>query len=197
MNLLIRRRGRYGQTKRGWGKAFFSKALTLILITLAAAGLGVLTVLCFGIRTKAVGESMEPLLYNGQNILIDRVRYLIVSPGRDSVIVFLPNGNTASHHYIKRVVALPGDRVQIMDNELYVNGAMVNTAERTYDKMEDAGIAETEILLAEDEYFVLGDNRNSSEDSRSANIGPVKRDQIVGAAWFKYGGTEGETGFVN
>ena len=58
MNLLIRRRGRYGQTKRGWGKAFFSKTLTLILITLAAAGLGFLIVLCFGIRTKAVAASV-------------------------------------------------------------------------------------------------------------------------------------------
>lgn len=168
-----------------------------MLLTLFSVLAAIFIIFGFGIRTRNVGESMEPMLYNGQSILVDRFRYLLIPPGRGSVVVFLPHGNTASHYYVKRVVALPGERVQIIDNELYVNGQKAFSADDGYDLMEDAGIAENEITLKEDEYFVLGDNRNSSEDSRSANIGPVKREQITGAAWFKYGGEEGETGFVN
>ena len=192
-----RRMKRYGRTRRRISKEVFIEVFQWILTTLLAISCGVGLVFGFGIRTRAVGESMEPGIYNGQNVLIDRVRYMLLSPGRDSVIVFLPNGNTASHYYIKRVVALPGERVQIMDNALYVNGVMPEANVDTYDLMEEAGIAENEIVLGEDEYFVLGDNRNASEDSRSANIGPVKRDQIIGAAWFKYGGDAGESGFVD
>ena len=90
------------------------------------------------------------------------------------------------------MVACPGDRVQITDGILYINGEAVE--DDVYDLIADAGIAENEIVLGNDEYFVMGDNCNSSEDSRSGNIGPVSKDHIIGEAWFGIG--EGNTGLI-
>ncbi len=148
-----------------------------------------------GMRTSVIGVSMEPGLYNGQEILINHFLYKIVSPKRGDVIVFLPNGNQNIHYYVKRVVGLPGETVQIKDERLYINGVLAEEDE-VYDKMADAGIAENEILLGIDEYFVLGDNRNNSEDSRSGNIGPVKRENITGKAWFHMASSGSGMGFI-
>ncbi len=155
------------------------------------------TVLVFsiGMRTSVIGVSMEPGLYNGQEILINHFLYKIVSPKRGDVIVFLPNGNQNTHYYVKRVVGLPGETVQIKDERLYINGVLAEEDE-VYDKMADAGITENEITLGSDEYFVLGDNRNNSEDSRSGNIGPIKRDNIIGKAWFHMASAGDGMGFI-
>ena len=153
-------------------------------------------VLAFGKQVRAIGDSMEPSLYNGQTVLVNRISYRLFSPSRGDVIVFLPNGNEKSHFYIKRVVAVAGETVQIKDGNLYVNGELVADEHDEYDKMEEAGIAENEIKLGSGEFFVLGDNRNSSEDSRSANIGVVKSSTIAGKAWFCYGSEKGKSGFV-
>lgn len=147
-----------------------------------------------GISTRVIGVSMEPALYNGQKILINQLAYTLTTPKVGDVVVFLPNGNENSHYYVKRVVAVAGDRVVIRDGRLYVNGEQVEEADM--DKMADAGIVGGEILLASDECFVLGDNRNNSEDSRSANIGPVKNKDIVGKAWFHMSSETGGIGFV-
>lgn len=162
--------------------------------TFAAIFLAVVLVYSAGVKTNIIGVSMEPSLYNGQKILINRFIYKIISPKKDDVIVFLPGGNQNTYYYVKRVVAVPGQRVQIIDGMLYVDG--IPEENEAYDKMEDAGIAENEILLGADEYFVLGDNRNSSEDSRSGNIGPVGRDTIYGKAWFHMSGGGDGMGFV-
>lgn len=139
----------------------------------------------FGIRTSVIGVSMENTLYNGQTVLVNQIAYLLFPPKAGDVIVFLPNGNINTHYYIKRVVATPGDTVEFKDGRLYVNGVMEDNEE--YDKVADPGIAEEPILVGVDEFFVLGDNRNNSEDSRSGNIGMVKRNQIEGKAWFHFG----------
>ena len=126
---------------------------------------------------------METTLYNGQEILVNRVIYRLSTTKRGDVIVFLPNGNQNSHFYVKRVVGLPGETVQIRDGSVYIDGVFLEESEE-FDRMIDAGIAENELSLATDEFFVLGDNRNSSEDSRSGNIGGVKKENIIGKAWF-------------
>ena len=136
---------------------------------------------------------MEPGIDNGQQVLINRYAYLLVKPKIGDVVAFLPNGNQNSHYYIKRVVAGPGDTVQIKDGRLYINEVQVMEA---YDKMAEAGIAENPIVLGTDEYFVLGDNRNNSEDSRSANIGAVKGQDIVGEVWFRLGSGGYSMGFL-
>lgn len=152
-------------------------------------------VFCFGIRTSVIGGSMEPTLSNGQEILIDRFSYFFVSPGRGDVVVFLPNGNENSHYYVKRVIGLPGDTISIQDGSVIINGSLYEE-DGMYDKMEDGGIAETEIVLGEDEYFVLGDNRNNSEDSRSSNIGIVMRNYMIGRAWFHMSSGDTQLGFI-
>lgn len=162
----------------------------MVFGTFAAIFLAVVLVLNVGMKTNVIGVSMEPTLYNGQKVLINRFTYKLTAPKEGDVIVFLPNGNQNTHYYVKRVVAVPGDTVQIIDGQLYVNGEAEE--DENFDKMEDAGIAENQIVLANDEFFVLGDNRNISEDSRSGNIGPVNKATIYGKAWFHMsGGGEG------
>ena len=142
-------------------------------------------VFSFGMRTSVIGVSMEPALYNGQEILINRFIYKISSPKKGDVVVFLPNGNQNSHYYVKRVVAEPGDTVQIKEGCLYVNG--IAEEEEQFDKMAEAGIAENAIQLSDDEYFVLGDNRNNSLDARYwGEYNMVSRDKMVAKVYFKY-----------
>lgn len=149
-----------------------------------------------GTGTTVIGNSMEPALYNGQEILINKFSYKLSSPKREDVIVFLPNGNENTHYYVKRVIGLPGETIQIKEGRIYINGHLYEEDD-SYDEIADAGIAESEIVLGSTEYFVLGDNRNSSEDSRSGNIGPIDRKVIIGKAWFHMAyGSEG-IGYVN
>ena len=150
-------------------------------------------VIFLGRSARVVGMSMEPTLENGQQIYIDRFTYILSSPKAGDVVAFLPNGNEKSHYYIKRVVAGPGDKVRIADGTLYVNGQQsIWVTERVL----DAGIAENELILGSGEYFCIGDNPNNSEDSRSANIGPVDEDDIVGKAWFHLKSSTEGMGFI-
>lgn len=147
-----------------------------------------------GFRTNVIGISMEPGLTNGQGILVNRFSYKLFSPDAGDVIVFLPNGNQNAQFYIKRVVAVPGQTVLIEDGILYVDGKPFG--DDATDLIASAGIAENEIKLGNDEYFVMGDNFNSSEDSRSANIGPIHKSTIIGRAWFHFGNRDEGWGFV-
>ncbi|NLK78609.1 MAG: signal peptidase I [Clostridiales bacterium] len=150
---------------------------------LAVMLIAVALVLFIGFRIKVVGASMSPTLESGEEILVNRFRYKIFSPKQNDLIVFLPNGNEKSHYYIKRVIACPGDKVQIKDGVVYVNGKKFDEKVAVAN-IENPLLAENEITVGEDEYFVLGDNRNNSEDSRYASIGNVKKEYIVGKAWF-------------
>ena len=162
-----------------------------ILYTVIAVFIAFFAVYYFGDRISVIGTSMEPGLVSGQNVFVNRLSYRISSPKRGDVIAFYPGGNTDAHPYFKRVVAVPGDVVQILDGELMVNGVPDPDSDE-YDKMEDAGIAEEPLTPGTAEYFVLGDNRNNSEDSRSAGIGAVKEATIIGRAWLSL--PEGDQG---
>ncbi len=151
-----------------------------ILLTIAAA---IIMVSFFGFRVSVIGPSMSPTLENGEKVLVNRFVYKLFDPKQNDLIVFQPNGNEKSHYYVKRVIALPGDTVQIKDGKVYVNGELLAESVET-EKIENAMMAENEIVVGEDEYFVLGDNRNNSEDSRYSNIGNVKKEHIIGKAWF-------------
>ncbi len=149
----------------------------------------------FGIRTSVIGYSMEPTLYNGQEVLIDRFAYNISQPKQGDVVIFRPNGNENVHYYVKRIVGCPGDTVLIRDGLIFVNGDIYDD-QGIFDKIEDGGIAEAGVSLEEDEYFVLGDNRNNSEDSRSSNVGVVRKEYISGKAWFHMGNKDMRPGFI-
>ncbi len=142
-----------------------------------------LLVVNFGVMTSNVGQSMEPTLASGDRVLTNRLIYKLTEPKRGDVVIFKPNGNENSHYYMKRVVALPGETVQIVDGFIYINGEVL-VEDIKFEKMEYAGTAEEEITLGENEYFVLGDNRNASEDSRNAEIGNIRKQDISAKAWF-------------
>ena len=195
---MIRRRRTYSfyQKKKKNTPKLIAEIFSFLGITILAVALAALLVLAFGMQTKVIGDSMEPTLYNGQGVLVNRAFIKIFSPKIGDIVVFLPNGNVNSHYYVKRIVAGPGDTVQITDGVLYINGTASEKDDEMFDKMEDAGIAAGEIKLASGEYFVLGDNRNSSEDSRSANIGVVKQSMMIGKVWFKLKSEDSSAGPV-
>jgi len=164
-----------------------------IIGIIISAFLAYTAVYAIGMRVSTIGTSMVPTIMNTEEVLVNRLIYLVTKPKKGDVIVFLPNGNVNAHYYVKRIAAVPGERVQIIDGYLYINGSFVDGP---YDKMEEAGIAENEIKLNEGEYFVLGDARNSGEDSRSGNIGLVKIETIGGKVWFHLGTPENRLGFI-
>ena len=182
---MARRKGlTFYQKKKKLNPKLIKDIFEMMIGGMIVIFLAFVIVFSVGVKTSVVGDSMEPGLYNGQEVLINRVIYRLSSPKRGDVIVFLPNGNQNTHFYVKRVVGLPGELIQIQDGSVYVDGVLLEEDEM-FDRIADPGIAVNELQLEVDEYFVLGDNRNSSEDSRSGNIGPVRKDTIAGKAWFK------------
>ena len=141
-------------------------------------------VLFFGqIRTNS-GQSMETTLSDGDHVLIDTFSYRVGSPKRNDIIAFRPNGSDTSHIYVKRVIGLPGETVQIKDGMIYINGK-VYLEKTDYPAITNPGLASEEIELGTTEYFVLGDNRNNSEDSRFADVGLVDANYIEGRVWLR------------
>lgn len=137
----------------------------------------------FGQQVSMVGDSMKPVLYNGDVVLVNRIIYNARTPKRGDIVVFKPKGNENDHYFTKRIVGLPGESVEIIENRVYIDGEKLDEEYETTD-IDDVGIADEKIQLAGDEFFVLGDNRANSEDSRNADVGNVKRDYIYGKAWF-------------
>ncbi|MDR1801372.1 MAG: signal peptidase I [Lachnospiraceae bacterium] len=137
----------------------------------------------YGQRISTVGDSMNPALENGEVVLVDRIVYNAIPPKRGDLIAFKPRGNENAHFYIRRIIGLPGETVEIKESEIYIDGEKL---EEEYEatNINNVGIATSPIKLAEDEYFVLGDNRLNSDDSRSADVGNVKREYIFGKVWF-------------
>ena len=185
---MARRTGlNFRKQRRKFNLPLFKEIISWILSLAIVICLAYVLVAFFGIRTNVVGQAMEQTLEDNDEILVNKFAYIVSKPKAGDVVVFLPNGNKKSHYYIRRVVAVPGDTVQVKDGALYVNDEIYK---ETVDvaSMEDAGIAADPLKLGSDEYFVLGDNRNNSEDSRYANIGNVKKEYIIGKAWFRFSG---------
>lgn len=132
-------------------------------------------------RTQVDGISMKNTLHNEESLLVEKVTYRFKDPERFDIITFYPNGRDEEEYYIKRVIGLPGEKIQISGDTIYINGEVL---EEDYGRqpMEEEGIAAEPILLGADEFFVLGDNRNESIDSRSEEVGVVKRENIDGHA---------------
>lgn len=145
-----------------------------------------LLIMYVGQRTEVSGESMEPTLSDGDNLIVDKITYRFKDPERFDIIVF-PFQYQEDTYYIKRIIGLPGETVQIdVDGNIYINGEILQESYgREIIEANKVGRAIEPITLGPDEYFVLGDNRNHSSDSRIAEVGNIKRDQIIGRAWLR------------
>lgn len=139
------------------------------------------TVFSLGTQVPVAGQSMTPVLESEEIVLMNRLLYHIRMPERFDIVVFEREDNKFN---IKRVVGLPGETLQVKDGFLYINDEKID-AKDGLNQVALAGLLEHPVHLAEDEYFLLGDNRDNSEDSRFANVGNVKRSQIKGKIWFR------------
>ena len=164
-------------------KKIFRELLGWIVYILIIVGLTYLIITFVGQRTMVSGSSMETTLSNGDQLIVDKISYRFTEPKRYDIVVF-PYQYEENTYYIKRIIGLPGETVQIADGYVYIDGERLD---EHYGNavMEEAGLAEEPIELGEDEYFVLGDNRNNSQDSRAANVGVIHRRDILGRAWLR------------
>lgn len=140
-----------------------------------------------GQRTVVNGDSMDTTLADGQNLIMDKLSYRLHDPERFDIVIFPgPEEDGENPYFIKRVIGLPGETVQIRNGKVYINDKELT--EDTYgitDYIDDPGIAEEPLTLGEDEYFCLGDNRPISYDSRYEEVGPVDRSELIGKVWIR------------
>ena len=155
-----------------------------LLYILIIIGLTYLIITFVGQRTRVSGSSMETTLSNGDNLIVDKLTYHFKEPKRYDIIVF-PYKYEENTYYIKRIIGLPGETVQVIDGYTYINGEQLAGDIYGAEVMESAGIAAEPITLGGDEYFVLGDNRNHSSDSRDPSVGILKRKDLMRRAWIR------------
>lgn len=161
-------------------KEILSTSIYLLVVICAAY----LIITYVGQRTQVLGSSMETTLSENDNLIVDKITYRFSDPKRFDIIVF-PFQYATHTYYIKRIIGLPGETVQIdEDGNIYINGEIL---EESYGReiIQNPGRAVEPIQLGDDEYFVLGDNRNNSSDSRDPSVGNIKREDIIGRAWLR------------
>lgn len=169
-----------------------------VLKELLSTGLYLLFLLCsvyliityVGQRTDVDGESMEATLSDGDSLIVDKISYRFNEPERFDIIVF-PFKYQEDTYYIKRIIGMPGETVQIDEaGNIYIDSGngfelLKESYGREIIKPEHIGRASEPVTLGEDEYFVMGDNRNNSRDSRDSIVGNIKREDIIGKAWVR------------
>ena len=161
-------------------KEILSTSVYLLVVLLATY----IIVNFVGQRTEVVGSSMENTLSDGDNLIVDKITYRFRDPERYDIIVF-PFQYEKNTFYIKRIIGLPGETVKIdSDGVIYINGKEL-TEYYGREIIADPGIASDEITLGSDEYFVMGDNRNNSTDSRNSIVGNIRKKDILGRAWLR------------
>lgn len=183
MRFRLRRGLNFHRNRRRVDKTTVKKGVSWAVEIIIVIILAFTLVHFWGMRVTVAESSMDPTLHQSDKVLLNRLVYQIKSPESGDLIAFYPNGNERSRIYIKRVIGVPGDKVQIRDGTVYVNDKAFKGADT--ESVEEAGLAEDVITLGEDEYFVLGDNSDNSEDSRYASIGNVNKNDIIGKVWFR------------
>ena len=169
--------------EQGKSKSTAKEVLDWILYIGIVLILSWLIVTFVGVRTVVDGQSMEPTLQDGNNLIVDKLSYRFRDPKRYEIIVFTYKYEENTY-YIKRIIGLPGETVQVKNGEVYIDGEILGE-DYGAEAMEDAGIASDPIELGTDEYFVLGDNRNHSSDSRDPSVGVLRREDLIGRAWIR------------
>lgn len=154
-----------------------------LIYILIIIGLSYLVITFVGQRTQVSGSSMETTLSNGDQLIVDKISYRFRDPKRYDIVVF-PYKYEKNTYYIKRIIGLPGETVQIVDGYVYIDGKKLDEHYGN-EVMENPGLAAEPVELGSDEYFVLGDNRNNSQDSRAANVGVIHKKDLLGRAWIR------------
>lgn len=167
------------QTDEESGLKLYTKIVAIILFAMVFARI----INAYIIQETIVnGSSMNPTLESSDKVLIDKIIYKIDKLNRYDIVVF------DYHHssvYVKRIIGLPGERITIRKGRVYVNGKILKDDPRIKDTMHYAGIARDGVELGKDEYFVLGDNRNNSYDSRYEEVGVVNKSSMIGKVWIR------------
>lgn len=167
----------------------FSKQFVLkVLITMVEAVIVVFLAFAitrYGLEKMTVsGEYMSPTLKSGDCVLINKLSYRFHKIHRNDVVVVRQNGSEHSYFTLQRVIGLPGERVQIQEGQVYIDGKKLKE-KLDFPLMDNGGLAEDAFTLDKGQYFVLGDNRNECEDSRNATVGNISRQSIIGKAWIR------------
>lgn len=161
----------------------FKSVLLWIVEIIVVIGIGILLALGFGKTTVMQEGSMDPTLAAGDTLLIDRAVYKFSTPKRGDIIAFKLSDDEKASTHIKRIIGLPGETIEIRDGQILIDGETYQE-QRNFPSIQNPGLAETSITLKSGEYFVLGDNRNNSEDSRFVDMGNIKKKNIIGKLWF-------------
>lgn len=155
----------------------------IVCSTLFAIIVAMFVVNFIGVKAVVNGDSMYPTLFDGQNLMASKISYIVGEPDRFDIVVVDTTNDMLGKYLIKRIIALPGENIQIdKEGNIYVNDELLDEKFGA-EKIKDPGIAIDKITLADDEYFVLGDNRNGSLDSRSPSVGVIKRNNITAKAF--------------
>ena len=165
------------------GKAILKEIGSTLLYIVVVLGITWLVITFVGQRTEVNGSSMEPTLSNNDNLIVDKISYRFREPERFEIVVF-PYQYEENTYYIKRIIGLPGETIQIKDGMIYIDGE-VYLEKKSYPVITNPGMASDGITLGNQEYFVLGDNRNNSSDSRDPSVGVISGKDIVGRAWLR------------
>lgn len=183
--IVFGRNGRYKGEEENSGKIKIILQIVIYLFEICIVIGLAYAITKYGLmQTSMTGESMQATLGNGDEVLISKFAYKISSPERFDVVAYCQNSSEHSYLSIKRIVGLPGEKILIRNGKIYINGEELEEAINV-EPMNTGGIAGEELFLEENEYFLLGDNRNNSQDSRFSNVGTVVKDDIIGKVWFR------------
>ena len=172
---LFRRRNSGLNFNRRRRKINFDKVRYVLIFAAEIAAVVLLAfgvVLAFGKQVECSNASMEPTYETSDILLVNTIAYKFAEPKTGDVIAFKPKSNVNASYSVKRVIGIPGDTIYISNGRIYLNDELYKE-NLEVERIDNPGIAASPITLLENQYFVLGDNRNSSEDSRYESVGFV------------------------
>lgn len=166
-------------------------ALSILIVIILAY-----SIVTFGVQSVTmIGQSMSPVLSNQDVVLINKRAFTFHRPKRYDIVAFKLKEDAESYFNIKRIIGLPGEKVQIKNGRIFIDGQVLSDLPFE-DLIMTEGLALTEITLGEEEYFLMGDNCNNSEDSRYVNIGNISDKEFSGKVFFRIS-PRSEIGFIN
>ncbi len=185
---LFRRRNSGLNFNRRRRKINFDKVRYVLIFAAEIAAVVLLAfgvVLAFGKQVECSNASMEPTYETSDILLVNTIAYKFAEPKTGDVIAFKPKSNVNASYSVKRVIGIPGDTIYISNGRIYLNDELYKE-NLEVERIDNPGIAASPITLLENQYFVLGDNRNSSEDSRYESVGFVSGEDILGKVWLDF-----------